>query len=101
MLHLLHSIIAFFFYLIANKNISFQHKLELSCIALLQGSDPNIMPNISQSLLSQSFGPIYKYNICQIFKLFLKNDYEKTIQIFKNIQGYLIYQNGLINSKIF
>lgn len=44
---------SFFFYLIANKMISTNHKLELGSIALLQEADPNIMPNIAQNLLSQ------------------------------------------------
>jgi hypothetical protein len=38
------------------------------------------MPNIAQSLLSQIDST---YKLCDIFKMFLKQDYEKTIQIFK------------------
>jgi hypothetical protein len=71
---------SFFFYLIANKMISTNHKLELGCIALLQGSDPNIMPNIAQNLLSQ-IDP--NLRLCDIFKMFLGNDYDKIIRIFK------------------
>ena len=71
---------SFFFYLIANKAISSNHKLELGCIALLQGSDPNIMPNITQNLLSQ-LDP--KLKLCDIFKVFLAGDYERIIRIFK------------------
>ena len=71
---------SFFFYLIANKAISSNHKLELGCIALLQGSDPNIMPNITQNLLSQ-LDP--KLKLCDIFKIFLAGDYERIIRIFK------------------
>jgi hypothetical protein len=71
---------SFFFYLIANKGISTNHKLELGCIALLQGSDPNIMPNFAQNLLSQ-IDP--NLRLCDIFKMFLGNDYEKIIRIFK------------------
>jgi hypothetical protein len=74
---------SFFFYLIANKVLSSDHKIELGCIALLQGSDPNIMPNIAQSLLSQiQIDPPYK--LCDIFKMFLgQQDYERTIKIFR------------------
>lgn len=71
---------SFFFYLIANKGISSDHKLELGCIALLQGADPNIMPNISQNLLSQ-IDP--KLRLCDIFKMFLVGNYETVIRIFK------------------
>jgi len=71
---------SFFFYLIANKGISTNHKLELGCIALLQGSDPNIMPNFAQNLLSQ-IDP--NLRLCDIFKMFLDNDYDKIIRIFK------------------
>jgi hypothetical protein len=80
---------SFFFYLIANKDISIDHKIELCCIALLQGADPNIMPNIAQSLLSQ-IDP--NLTLCDIFKMFLrKNDYEKAIKIFK------LYSPNLFN----
>lgn len=71
---------SFFFYLIANKGISANHKLELGCIALLQGSDPNIMPNFAQNLLSQ-IDP--NLRLCDIFKMFLVGDYERIIKIFK------------------
>jgi hypothetical protein len=71
---------SFFFYLIANKGISTNHKLELGCIALLQGSDPNIMPNFAQNLLSQ-INP--NLRLCDIFKMFLAGDYERIIRIFK------------------
>ena len=71
---------SFFFYLIANKGISTNHKLELGCIALLQGSDPNIMPNFAQNLLSQ-IDP--NLRLCDIFKMFLVGDYERIIKIFK------------------
>ena len=71
---------SFFFYLIANKGISTNHKLELGCIALLQGSDPNIMPNFAQNLLSQ-IDP--NLRLCDIFKMFLAGDYERIIRIFK------------------
>jgi DNA-binding ferritin-like protein (Dps family) len=71
---------SFFFYLIANKGISANHKLELGCIALLQGSDPNIMPNFAQNLLSQ-IDP--NLRLCDIFKMFLAGDYERIIRIFK------------------
>lgn len=71
---------SFFFYLIANKAISSNHKLELGCIALLQGSDPNIMPNFAQNLLSQ-IDP--NLRLCDIFKMFLAGDYERIIRIFK------------------
>jgi len=71
---------SFFFYLIANKAISTNHKLELGRIALLQGSDPNIMPNIAQNLLSQIDSNL---RLCDIFKMFLGSDYEKIIPIFK------------------
>jgi hypothetical protein len=71
---------SFFFYLIANKGISANHKLELGCIALLQGSDPNIMPNFAQNLLSQ-IDPSLR--LCDIFKMFLVGDYERIIRIFK------------------
>lgn len=71
---------SFFFYLIANKGISTNHKLELGCIALLQGSDPNIMPNFAQNLLSQ-IDPSLR--LCDIFKMFLVGDYERIIRIFK------------------
>ena len=73
---------SFFFYLIANKGISANHKLELGCIALLQGSDPNIMPNFAQNLLSQ-IDP--NLRLCDIFKMFLVGDYERIIKIFKRI----------------
>jgi len=71
---------SFFFYLIANKGISANHKLELGCIALLQGSDPNIMPNFAQNLLSQ-IDP--NLRLCDIFKMFLVGDYQRIIKIFK------------------
>ena len=71
---------SFFFYLIANKGISTNHKLELGCIALLQGSDPNIIPNFAQNLLSQ-IDP--NLRLCDIFKMFLAGDYERIIRIFK------------------
>ena len=71
---------SFFFYLIANKGISTNHKLELGCTALCQGSDPNVMPNISQNLLSQIDSNL---RLCDIFKMFLGSDYEKIIRIFK------------------
>ena len=71
---------SFFFGLAGNKGISSDHKLELGCIALLQGADPNIMPNIAQNLLSQ-IDP--KLKLCDIFKLFLAGDYERVIRIFK------------------
>ena len=71
---------SFFFYLIANKGISNNHKLELGRIALLQGSDPNIMPNFAQNLLSQ-IDP--NLRLCDIFKMFLGSDYDKIIRIFK------------------
>jgi hypothetical protein len=71
---------SFFFYLIANKGISTNHKLELGCTALCQGSDPNVMPNIAQNLLSQ-IDP--NLRLCDIFKMFLGSDYEKIIRIFK------------------
>ena len=71
---------SFFFYLIANKGISTNHKLELGCTALCQGSDPNIMPNLAQNLLSQ-IDP--NLRLCDIFKMFLGSDYEKIIRIFK------------------
>jgi len=79
---------SFFFYLIANKDISIDHKIELCCIALLQGADPNIMPNIAQSLLSQ-IDPNLK--LCDIFKMFLRENYENAIQIFK------LYSPNLFN----
>ena len=44
---------SFFFYLISNKDISVNHKIELCCISLLQGADPNITPNIAEDILSQ------------------------------------------------
>ena len=75
---------SFFFYLIANKGISANHKLELGCIALLQGSDPNIMPNFAQNLLSQ-IDP--NLRLCDIFKMFLVGDYERIIKIFKMYSG--------------
>ena len=71
---------SFFFYLIANKGISTNHKLELGCTALCQGADPNIMPNLAQNLLSQ-IDP--NLRLCDIFKMFLGSDYEKIIRIFK------------------
>jgi hypothetical protein len=71
---------SFFFYLIANKAISSNHKLELCINALLQEADPNIMPNIAQNLLSQ-LDP--KLKLCDIFKIFLAGDYERIIRIFK------------------
>ena len=71
---------SFFFGLAGNKGISSDHKLELGCIALLQGADPNIMPNIAQNLLSQ-IDP--KLKLCDIFKMFLAGDYERVIRIFK------------------
>ncbi len=75
---------SFFFYLIANKGISANHKLELGCIALLQGSDPNIMPNFAQNLLSQ-IDP--NLRLCDIFKMFLVGDYKRIIKIFKMYSG--------------
>lgn len=71
---------SFFFYLIANKVISENHKLELGCVALLKGADPNIMPNIAQNLLSH-IDPNLK--LCDIFKMFLGNTYERVIKLFK------------------
>ena len=71
---------SFFFYLIANKVILSNHKLELGRIALLQGADPNIMPDIAQNLLSQ-IDPNLK--LCDIFKMFLGEKYEEVIRIFK------------------
>ena len=71
---------SFFFYLIANKVISPNHKLELGCIALIQGSDPNIMPNIAQNLLSHIDT---KLKLCDIFKMFLGDDYVRVIKLFK------------------
>jgi hypothetical protein len=71
---------SFFFGVAGNKGISSDHKLELGCIALLQGADPNIMPNIAQNLLSQ-IDP--KLKLCDIFKMFLVGDYERVIRIFK------------------
>jgi hypothetical protein len=71
---------SFFFYLVANKGISSDHKLELCINALLQGANPNMMPNIAQNLLSQ-IDP--KLKLCDIFKMFLIGDYERVIRIFK------------------
>jgi len=74
---------SFFFYLISNKDISVNHKIELGCISLLQGADPNIVPNIAQDILSQLDSKVKKLNICDIFKVFLGSDYERIIRIFK------------------
>ncbi len=84
-----------FYYLISNKNISVDHKLELCCIALRQGADPNIMPNIAQDLLSQIDS---KLNICAIFKMFLGYDYEKIIKIFKLYTTK--FSNGMWDDKL-
>ena len=86
---------SFFFYLIANKAISTNHKLELGRIALLQGSDPNIMPNIAQNLLSQIDSNL---RLCDIFKMFLGNDYEKIIRIFKLYSNK--FKKGIWDDKI-
>ena len=74
---------SFFFYLISNQDISVNHKIELGCISLLQGADPNIMPNIAQDILSQLDSKEKKLSICDIFKVFLGSDYERIIRIFK------------------
>ena len=74
---------SFFFYLISNKDISVNHKIELGCISLLQGADPNIMPNIAQDILSQLDSKVKKLSICDIFKVFLGSNYERIIRIFK------------------
>jgi hypothetical protein len=86
---------SFFFYLIANKGISTNHKLELGCIALLQGSDPNIMPNFAQNLLSQ-IDP--NLRLSDIFKMFLGDDYEKIIRIFKLYSNK--FKKGIWDDKI-
>jgi len=86
---------SFFFYLIANKGISANHKLELGCIALLQGSDPNIMPNFAQNLLSQ-IDP--NLRLCDIFKMFLVSDYERIIKIFKMYSDE--FEKGIWDDKL-
>jgi hypothetical protein len=74
---------SFFFYLISNQDISVNHKIELGCISLLQGANPNIMPNVAQDILSQLDSKVKKLSICDIFKLFLSSNYERIIRIFK------------------
>jgi len=74
---------SFFFYLISNQDISVNHKIELGCISLLQGADPNIMPNVAQDILSQLDSKVKKLSICDIFKVFLGSNYERIIRIFK------------------
>ena len=74
---------SFFFYLISNQDISVNHKIELSCISLLQGANPNIMPNIAQDILSQLDSKVKRLSICDIFKVFLGSYYERIIKIFK------------------
>lgn len=74
---------SFFFYLISNQDISVNHKIELGCISLLQGADPNIMPNIAQDILSQLDSRVKRLSICDIFKVFLGSNYERIIRIFK------------------
>lgn len=74
---------SFFFYLISNQDISVNHKIELGCISLLQGANPNIMPNIAQNILSHLDSKGKRLNICAIFKVFLGSDYKRIIEIFK------------------
>ena len=69
--------------MISNKDISVNHKIELGCISLLQGANPNIMPNIAQDILSQLDSKVKRLSICDIFKVFLGSDYERIIRIFK------------------
>ena len=74
---------SFFFYLISNQDISVNHKIELGCISLLQGANPNIMPNIAQDILSHLDSKVKRLSICDIFKVFLGSYYERIIKIFK------------------
>jgi hypothetical protein len=90
---------SFFFYLISNKDISVNHKIELGCISLLQGADPNIMPNIAQDILSQLDSKVKKLSICDIFKVFLSSNYERIIQIFK-LYSPNAFSNGVWDDKL-
>ena len=68
----------FYSLMIENKNISLDHKIELGCLALLQGADPNLIPEYSK-LTAQKLG----LGAYDIFKISFGSDYSKIIQNFR------------------
>jgi hypothetical protein len=77
----------FYSLMIENKNISLDHKIELGCLALLHGADPNLIPEYS-NITAQKLG----LNACDIFKISFGSDYNKIIEKFRKFSN-LFNQN--------
>ena len=72
----------FYSLMIENKDISLEHKIELGCLALLSGSDPNLIPEYSK-ITAQKLG----LNACDIFKISFGSDYTKIIEKFRKFSN--------------